>query len=155
MTHEELKAAFDYDPQIGRFIRKTFQSANGKPGDVVRGYLGDKGRNGDFLRLIFCHNKKIHNYAKHIFLWHHGHYPKAIIHLNGKYTDLRIGNLVDRRSRKSVKRKDNKSGVKNVNFHKAHNCWTAKIVRNGKRYQKYSKDKSVVEAFARSFNSLG
>lgn len=73
-----------------------------------------------------------------VYLMFHGHIPVEVDHidcdkLNNKVENLRAATRVENGANLPL-RKDNKSGVKNVCWHKAANKWQVSVKANGKRH---------------------
>jgi hypothetical protein len=130
LSVEELKEAFDYDPETGRLVWKVRQSSNVPAGTRV----GSPTRNGRLLVRL-----KLQQMYAHRLIWamHYGEWPKENVSaLNGDYTDLRITNFVELSNgltaQKGGPRRASKSGLKGVSWDKSRGKWIATITRNYK-----------------------
>lgn len=129
---DELRANFRYEPETGRFYRKTDHVAgNG----AVCARAGDEVRagNGSYRRL---HIGKLKVYA-HRAAWAmvYGEWPKYVDHINGDKLDNRLANLracsMRQNSGNSRLSSTNKSGYKGVCWHRAMKKWHAQIKGRG------------------------
>ena len=92
-----------------------------------------------FINNGYAYNKKI-GYMHRVIL----NTPKGLVtdHKNGNRLDNRRENIrVATRSQNAA----NKPLRNPINWHK--NCWRTKITKDGKKYWKYSKDKSKLIAW--------
>lgn len=120
-----------YDSKTGIFRWREARRQAVKAGDVA-GHLAS----GDGYLTIFIQG---YAYKAHRLAWllYTGKWPKhEIDHINRVRSDNRIENL--REATKSQNKinsdiwRNNKSGYKNVHFHKATKKWAAEVKRNGK-----------------------
>jgi len=85
-----------------------------------------------------------------IFAMHHGYYPKVIDHIDGNGLNNKIENLrgCDQGSNlcNTKIRSTNKSGYKNINWHRNSNTWQVQIGKNGKKYTKHFRKDELNEA---------
>jgi hypothetical protein len=85
---------------------------------------------------LFVHGKQ-YQIHRLIFLYHHGHMPKLIDHINGDSSDNRIENLRaatnSENTWNSKLYKNNKSGLKGIYYSKETGKWVASIYSGGKR----------------------
>jgi hypothetical protein len=88
-----------------------------------------------------------------VFLLHHGYMPEVVDHIDGNPSNNKINNL--RAATKSTNafnrhaRIDNKIGIKNVCWSKAHKKWVVNININKKKTQfGYFKDLELAELVA-------
>lgn len=129
LTKDLLHELFEY--KEGKLYWKINQGT-AKPGVEAGSYRA----NG--YRHIFIKGKR---YLTHrlIYFMHYGKLPDFIDHINGARDDNRIENLrpatLSQNQHNSKIRKDNTSGVKGVNWHKASQKWQVLLKVNGK--QKY------------------
>lgn len=132
ITQELLKKHFLYND--GKLLR-NFNSGGEKVGNSA-GWLNTVSRGKKYIRLSVC-GKQIYLHQA-IFLFHHGHLPKYIDHINGDSLDNRIENLRETNqslnTANSVLSKVNTSGYKGVVWRKDTNKWKAQITKNRKCY---------------------
>lgn len=130
LTQARVRELFDYRDD-GSLIRKTRQSSRAMPGKVVgclhaaTGYL--------VVRVEY----KLYKVHRLIFLWHHGHLPAIVDHIDMDRLNNRIENL--RTATKSqnmsnrLKQSNNTSGYKGVYFQSQIKRWCAEIHADGKK----------------------
>ena len=128
LTQERVHELLTYDPNTGLFRwRKTRRNAKI---NVVAGTIDPRG----YVRIsIDCKIYAAHRLA---WLYMYGSWPtNEIDHINRIRGDNRIANLRDAPRVVNTQnvgfRKDNKSGVKGVVWHKAQRKWRARIQANG------------------------
>jgi hypothetical protein len=122
--YSKVKSALTYDKDTGDFFKIKSgikEKFNNKP---VNGYL-----------VIQIDNKKykLHRLA---FLLVNRKLPNVVDHINGNTLDNRWCNIRDcnmkENNRNASRRKDNKSGISGVIWHKKFNKWQAQIKVNRK-----------------------
>lgn len=126
----ELRAAFSYDPTIGRLER-----IDGPTGPKPAHGVGSKNECGYYRRRF-----KGRKYYAHVLAWahHYGEWPSGEIdHIDGNGSNNAIANLrvVDRTAQcwnRGV-RADSATGVKGVCWDKQHRKYRVQLVANGKR----------------------
>lgn len=128
ITQELLFALFEYrqDGTLWRKIktnpRAPAHAPSGSPNKA--GYL----RTRIAGRLYYNHHL--------VWFWHHGAWPKALDHINGDKADNRLQNLrlcnQTQNMQNAAKRKDNRTGVKGVDWRPAKNKYRARLVVSGK-----------------------
>ena len=128
LTQKRVHELLTYDPNTGLFRwRKTRRNAKI---NVVAGTIDPRG----YVRIsIDC---KIYSAHRLAWLYMYGSRPaNEIDHINRIRGDNRIANLRDAPRIVNTQnvgfRKDNKSGVKGVGWHKAQRKWRARIQANG------------------------
>jgi hypothetical protein len=143
LTQELVQSLFEYkDGQLFRKVnRRSF-----KAGDLI----GAIEANG-YVRTTL--NGKRYLIHRIVYLMHHGYMPKEIDHINGNKSDNRIENLREvSRSENNLNRgnfKNNKSGCKNVSWHKLISKWQVQIKLNKKtKHFGYFKDIELADLVA-------
>jgi hypothetical protein len=131
MTQQELKDLLHYDQDTGIFTWL-----------ISRGSIksGKKINNSIFDYTNIKINKKSYRAHRLAWLYIYGYIPiNQIDHINGNKSDNRLCNLREVTNQQnqfnSPIRKDNKSGVKGVHWHKKQNKWVANLHINGKAKQ--------------------
>jgi hypothetical protein len=147
INQEYLKSRFNYNPETGEFVCiKSFHKR----------FIGKKVGSFDskgYLRLNL-HGKFyfIHRLA---WLYMTGSWPEEMIdHIdhnqsNNKWNNLRQANR-SQNMMNGIKHKDNKSGIKGVNWHSSVGMWRAKIQYNGKEIDlgHYDSKEAAARAYA-------
>jgi hypothetical protein len=130
LTYEKIHELFEYLPN-GELMRKVSTSPKAIKGMIV-GCVGTRG-----YKYFSINAKKYYNHRIVWFL-HYGKMPKYIDHIDGNRLNNKIENLrecnLTQNSCNSLKRKDNTSGYKGVNWFKPQNKWRARISMYGKEY---------------------
>lgn len=126
ITQELANSLFEY--RNGHLFRKVNRRSY-KAGDLV----GNTEVDG-YVRTTL--NGKRYLIHRIIFLMQHGYMPKETDHINGNRADNRIENLREvSRSENNINRgsfKQNKSGCKNVSWHKLESKWQVQLKINKK-----------------------
>ena len=95
---------------------------------------------------------KVNKAHRLIFLLIHGYLPKEIDHINGDRSDNRIENLREvTRSQNQYNKKPqlNRSGVRNVSWHKKSKAWLIRLTMKGEIvFNHYVKDLELAELIA-------
>lgn len=144
---DRLKELVHYDPDTGVFLWREDKTNGIKAGDEAGGYTGRGYRTIRIDReLCFSHRLA--------FLYMTGELPTdGVDHINGVKDDNRWENLrhaCQKVNNKNTKqRKDNKSGVTGVHWHKRDEVWTASIgVGTGGHVRHLGSFKDLDEAVA-------
>ena len=121
-TPETLNEIFEY--KDGNLYRRSGQFA---------GYAECMHHTG--YKVVFVKGKQLRS-QRVIFAMHHGYFPEMVDHINGIKTDNRIENLraaTNRQNQYNAKKPArNKSGIKNVLWHKEYKKWAVCMRINGK-----------------------
>ena len=123
LTKELLHHLFDY--KDGDLYWKNVPSKNYRLNNMK---VGDSSTKSRYLQVAI-HRKKY--YVHHVvYLYHHGHSPKIIDHIdnnprNNKIENLRPASLSQNQYNKKIS-KHNTSGVKGVYWHKRSQKWMAR-----------------------------
>jgi len=132
LTQEKLKKFLDYNFETGIFTwkvrRKNSVNVGAVAGSLSHGYI---------LIMISGKFYRAHRLA---WLYIHGYFPEYFIdHIDRDRSNNRINNLrhVSNQCnvRNSGNRKDNKSGIKGIGWHKATNKWRVRIAVNNKSFE--------------------
>lgn len=121
ITHEECRAWFDYDGDIGHLVRKP-------TAPYRSGYLHTN-----------VHGKTLYEHRL-VLLWHKGYLPEVVDHRDQNKANNRIGNLREathtQNKHNVSKRSHNTTGAKGVVFHPRcpRNPFQAKITKHGRTY---------------------
>jgi hypothetical protein len=126
-TKEYLHQIFEYkDGHLYWKINKQSICAGDKTGTL--------GSNGYFRTII---KKKSYLVHRLIFLFHYGHLPLTIDHIDGNPLNNNIDNLREATQSENICNaklyKNSTSGIKNVYLHKAANKWAVRLSINQKR----------------------
>jgi hypothetical protein len=132
LTQTQVKELFDYQ-EDGQFTWKVSNNTKIRIGDVAGGFNKSCG-----YPCVRVHGVQ---YILHrlIFLWHHGHLPKFIDHVDGTRSNNRINNLRECThqqnmfNRKSSPKSSSKH--KGVYLHKSSGKWVARSTLNGELKQ--------------------
>lgn len=129
MDYKEAKKLLKYDPETGKVFWKLTRNNKALCGSEA-GY-----RDNRYLRI----GVKGSNYLLHRVAWllYYKEWPEnQIDHINGNCFDNRIANIRDvtaiKNQQNAKLRKDNKSSVTGVTWHKKNNQWQANITVNKK-----------------------
>lgn len=127
---EELRKILDYDKDTGVFTRKQSSHRNyvGKRAGTLH-HTGYR-----FIRL----SGKV--YAEHRLAWLYVHgeiLGDVIDHIDGNKSNNKISNLRcatrSDNNCNALRRKDNSSGIKGINWHKVTNKWMCRVQHDGDR----------------------
>lgn len=129
ITQARLKYLFDYDPEVGDFVRKVKVASNVKVGDIA----GCSHNNGYISIGI---DKKLYLAHRLAWLYMTGSFPKEMTdHINHIRHDNRFCNLREatnaQNARYSYPRKNNTSGRKGVSL--LRKKYVAEVKYNGKK----------------------
>lgn len=119
-----------YEPETGDFYWRKNRSSTARAGQKT-GYRNKLG----YIQIGLA--GKIHLAHRLAFLVTHGYFPKYIDHINGNPSDNRIENLRECSQGQNLantkKPHNNRSGVKNVAWHKQSQSWHVRVWKNGKQ----------------------
>lgn len=150
LTHEVVRALFDYDPETGALTRKVGRGTRFKVGSTV----GGKCRIHGYMMMRF--GQRAYRVHRVIWLWWYGYWPEHDIdHVNRVRHDNRLRNLrhVTREcnNRNSCLSRKNVSGVKGVSYDKSVGYYKIRVsINNTPCFVGCSKDfsESVLMRFA-------
>lgn len=130
MNQDRVNELFKYDN--GKLIWKVLSSKYSNK--LIGKEFGCKNKDGYLEGFIDRSNVSVHRV---VFLMFNGFLPSFVDHIDGNRLNNKIENLRECNSSQnnfnSIKRKDNKSGVKGVFWNKAAAKWAASIQTNKKR----------------------
>lgn len=130
ITKDYLNYLFEYKNGKILWKNKTSKHAN-----VVIGKEAGHLRSDGYKQVVI--NNKIYQTHRIIFMMFNGFMPDKIDHKDNNPSNNLIENLREashcQNMHNAKKRKDNSSGYKNINFHKATNSWIVRIAINGVR----------------------
>ena len=130
LTHKEVKELFDYkDGHL--YWKKNIKNGTR---NFFEGDKAGKQHSAGYIQI--CLNNKLYLAHRLIFLWHHGHLPRVLDHIDGDKTNNRIENLREATYSENLFNtkpyKTNTSGYKNVT--KNGNKWMVQFSVNRKIY---------------------
>lgn len=127
ITQESVKYLFDYEN--GNLYWKNPTSLKCNIGDVAGGI-----RAGGYCGIRI--NYKAYYTHRLVYLYHHGHMPDYIDHIDGNKLNNAIENLRECTNRQNLYNSKipthNTSGIKGVNWHKSSNKWMVRLSIDGK-----------------------
>ena len=131
LTQDRLCSLFDYNPETGELSRKVSAGGRGYEGEVVGG-LDSRG----YIQVGIDNARRLVHRV--IWMMHYGYWPEdEIDHIDGDKTNNKLENLREvRRSCNMINRpvrKDNKTSVTGVVFHKATGKWQATIAQEKRK----------------------
>lgn len=135
ITHERLLELLAYDPETGEFRWKIQKAHRNKIGELA-GYINILPSGYQYRSMMI----EYRNYRASRLAWFYmtGEWPdKTIDHidtnsLNDKWNNLREANDIEQCRNKGV-RKNSRTGVKNVTWHKQTQKWNVYFTFNGKK----------------------
>lgn len=153
VTQSKLKELFYYRDD-GNLVRLV--PTGGPCGQIGRaiGSISNAGRNRmDKKYLITKINGQHYCVHKLIYMWHHGHMPEQVDHINRVSLDNRIENLREATACENASNRkvftSNTSSAKGVSWHKFSSKWFVYINVNRKRINLgYFKDFELAELVA-------
>lgn len=129
ITQDLVRELFNYQDGFLYWKTKPSKFSNVKL-DKPSGSLNS---NGYLQTAVY---RKIYKTHRLIYLYHHGHLPALIDHINGNKTDNRIENLREatksQNAINSKKRTTNSSGCRHVNWNKHNKLWYVSLMVDGK-----------------------
>lgn len=127
LTQERVKELFDYNKLTGELIRKI------DVGKTKIGQIAGCLSKGYYYTII---DKKRYSNHRIIYLWHHGHVPNIIDHIDRCTTNNRIENLrpvtKSQNNQNTDLQSNNTTGVRGVSFCKQKNKFRVRIKLDGK-----------------------
>jgi hypothetical protein len=127
LTQDYLKEIFEY--RDGELYWKISKAQKLKIGQIAGGLRND-GRKATKI------NNKLYLNHRLIFFYHYGYFPTMIDHIDLNPLNNKIENLREvtraQNNWNTLKPIRNKSGIKNVSWHKASKKWAVQIGVNGK-----------------------
>jgi hypothetical protein len=133
INQELLKQRFNYNPEIGLFIRKMKTAPGVKIGTVA----GSKGCGG-YIVITFNRRQK-HLAHRLAWLYVYGYFPRhQLDHINGIRDDNRIANLREATNKQNMENLNTKSsassGIRGIASYKTKKSvkWVARIMHNYK-----------------------
>ena len=127
LTQDQVKSLFDY--KDGNLYWKI------STGAAKAGKLAGSLDNNRYLKSGI--NKKIYLNHRIIFLMHNGYMPNFVDHIDGNKLNNCIENLREasngQNRMNSKLQKNNKSTIKNVNWHKRQKRWAVQLGVEGKK----------------------
>lgn len=128
ITQKQLKELFIYDPDTGILTNRIDRGRKSIAGSIV-------GSMGKCMYLQTFINSKRFLIHRIIFLYVNGYLPDEVDHVDRNNVNNKIDNLrAATRSENqynSKLRKDSKSGIKGVSWHKTSRLWLASLKVNG------------------------
>ena len=129
ITQDQVRHAFDYNPETGILRWKNSLSARASNGSVA----GRPDKDGYLMVGLFTLTLKVHRV---IFLYMTGSFPKyEVDHINNDPSDNRWSNLRESTRRQNCRNTSlgqrNSSGVKGVSWRSKYSNWRAFIVYEG------------------------
>jgi hypothetical protein len=144
LTQEYLKEIFDYSN--GFLYNKTTRSNRKKAGSIAGYYRQD----GYHMISVNCKRLLTHRL---IYMWHYGFMPEFLDHADGNNKNNKIENLriatksENNQNKKASKR--NKTGFKNVSWHKLKKKWIVQVSLNKRQiYCNYFADIELADLVA-------
>jgi hypothetical protein len=130
LTQDQVKSLFDYKDGNLYWKNKTTNLSRVKINNIA-GSPGEKG----YLQIGI--NQKLYLAHRVIFLMHHGYMPDFVDHIDGNKENNFIENLREasrgQNRMNSKLQSNNKSTIKNVNWHKKQNKWVVQLGVEGKK----------------------
>jgi len=144
ITQNQIKSLFEYKDGDLYWKEKSSPKSRIKIGDKITSKFID-----GYHRV--CINRKTYKLHRIIFLYHFGYLPEIVDHIDCNKNNNRIENL--RQANKSQSQhnkglqKNNKSGIKGVNWCNNKMKWRSRCQINGKRISKYFTDLNEAEEY--------
>lgn len=129
MNQNEIKNLFDYDE--GKLIWRYSPSHSVKAGDIA-------GNHNDSGYIVIRYKGTAYLAHRLIYMWHYGHCPSILDHVDRNRTNNRIENLrpstaEENQLNRSVSKK-NVVGCSGVRLDKRSNKWKVQITHKKKQY---------------------
>jgi len=137
ITQDQVKDLFEYR-EDGFLVRKRASMGNGIYAGRPVGNLNAKALGSRNTRYVTTKIQGQHWCVhKLIYLYHHGHVPEQLDHINGNSLDNRIENLRPATSAQNMSNRkifsNNTSGCKGVNWNKRNKKWQVSVGVNKKQ----------------------
>jgi hypothetical protein len=150
LTQDYVNSLFEHKDDV-LFWKVSRGNGKIKAGDVA-GCLTSQG----YKRVMIDYKEyPLHRIA---FLMHYGYFPEAVDHINGNPLDNSIQNLRDATAQTNQynrrKGTNNKSGCKNVSWHKKNQVWQVHVRHDKKVKSWYVKDFELAELIAQEARNL-
>ena len=151
LTHQQVRELFDYHPD-GYLVWKI------KP--AIRTSIGDKAGSLNSQGYIqISYKAKKHKAHRLILMWHGIELGAEVYHIDGNKQNNKIENLrsvtKNQNQWNSKTRKDNRSGIKGVRWHKRDCKWTVTLRVNNKAHHfGYYDDLELAELVAHEARDL-
>jgi hypothetical protein len=135
ITYEEVKELFDYkDGEL--YWKKPLNSTVRKRQYYASGDKAGKQHSAGYIQITY--QSKLYLAHRLIFLWHHGHLPRVLDHIDGDKHNNKIENLrAATHSENQFNRKmnsNNKSGYKGVTWNNECKKWQAVVSYQKKHF---------------------
>lgn len=144
LTQSLVRELLRYYPTSGRFVwrRRTLRHYKGDEPKLAAWNTRWSGIEAGTIRpdgyIIIAVENTLYRAHRLAWFYVYGRWPKEIDHINRNKSDNRLMNLrVVTRSRNNLNsglRKDNKSGIKGVCYHRARSKWMARLNVDGEAY---------------------
>ena len=144
ITQTRLHEIFDY--KDGQLIWKVNKGGKAKVGTIAGNRI-----NFQYIQVVV--DRKTYYLHRLIFIYHHGHCPVILDHVDGDQANNRIENLREATSSQNQMNarinKNNSTGMKNVQWNLEANKYRVELAVNGKnKFIGYYNDPELAELVA-------